>query len=619
MLEIFHKARTAFKLGILNVFRVASYKLRLKIRIHPVLRISSTLPRGEFFLPPGSFQPCRLTPVTDWNDFSLLFSSLKTEIQYSPPNWHANPLTGADFPNPLRNWWEIPDFDPSVGDIKLIWEFSRFDWVLALAQRARLGDFHSLDRLNSWLNDWCSNNPPYKGPNWKCGQEASIRVMHLAVAAIILDQIGSATPSLTKLIKAHLMRIAPTIQYAVAQQNNHGTSEGAALFVGGSWLSSLGDPQGDKWQQMGYELLEDRATRLIGKFGGFSQYSLNYHRLMLDTFCVAELWRQRLSLKKFSDCWHQKALAATQWLYLMINPIDGDGPNVGANDGARLIQLSNTQYRDYRPSVQLAMVLFGRKRAYSQAGSWNDALNWLEISLPNDSASPRESCIADDTGFAVLLREDAMLLLRYPRFQFRPSQADALHLDFWVGAVNLLRDAGSYSYNTDEDTISYFNGAAGHNTIQFDDRQQMPRLSRFLFGDWLKTSAIEKLKETEDQTSFGASYRDRYGARHSRKVKLGSRCFEVNDTIDGFTVKAVLRWRLAPGSWAIEERSGKIIATSSNYPMFSLSINSDISFKRVELVEGWESRNYLEKNVLQVLELEVANSGTITTTGNWDT
>lgn len=49
-----------------------------------------------------------------------------------------------------------------------------------------------------------------------------------------------------------------------------------------------------------------------------------------------------------------------------------------------------------------------------------------------------------------------MAMLRYPRFRFRPSQADALHLDLWLEGRNLLRDAGTYSYNTESAWLSYF-------------------------------------------------------------------------------------------------------------------------------------------------------------------
>ena len=42
----------------------------------------------------------------------------------------------------------------------------------------------------------------------------------------------------------------------------------------------------------GTNLARRSSAQLIGRDGSFSQYSLNYHRLMLDTFCIVEIWRQ---------------------------------------------------------------------------------------------------------------------------------------------------------------------------------------------------------------------------------------------------------------------------------------------------------------------------------------
>ena len=106
--------------------------------------------------------------------------------------------------------------------------------------------------------------------------------MHLAMAALVLGQTRQAGPALRDLIHLHLQRIAPTLSYAIGQDNNHGTSEAAALFIGGSWLQTLGLPAGARWAALGRRWLENRAVRLIGEDGSFSQYSLNYHRVMLD-------------------------------------------------------------------------------------------------------------------------------------------------------------------------------------------------------------------------------------------------------------------------------------------------------------------------------------------------
>ena len=78
----------------------------------------------------------------------------------------------------------------------------------------------------------------------------------------MLGQVSRPEPGLPALLAVHLKRIAPTLHYAMAQDNNHGTSEAAALFIGGSWLASLGLPGGERWARRGRHWLENRAERL---------------------------------------------------------------------------------------------------------------------------------------------------------------------------------------------------------------------------------------------------------------------------------------------------------------------------------------------------------------------
>lgn len=617
MTALLTKARTAWLLGGGNIARAVGYRMGLWLRLNPVRRLKADTPQGPFFSPTHNTRAAVIPVGLGWKSDARLFSHWPFALSDAPPDWLANPFNGQRVAYPGRDWWQIPDFDPAVGDIKLIWELSRMDWVLAFAQRAQLGDLVSLDRLNAWLADWCEKNTPYKGPNWKCGQEASIRVMHLAMAALILAQVQTATRGLRELVRLHLQRIAPTVHYAMAQDNNHGTSEAAALFIGGSWLAALGVSEGGRWARMGRRWLEDRAARLIGPQGSFSQYSLNYHRVLLDTFCMAEVWRRHLGLPAFSARWQSRALAATEWLRHMVNSVNGDGPNVGANDGARLLQLTETPYRDYRPSVSLAMALFAEQRAFPRSDECDQILYWLGLSVPYAVAPPPKSRVADDGGFAVLRSGNSMAMLRYPRFRFRPSQADALHLDLWLGSDNLLRDAGTYSYNADPPWALYFSGTASHNTVQFDDRDQMPRLSRFLFGDWLKANDVQLLTGNSQAIEFGAGYKDGRGADHHRQVSMDSGRLQVVDKVQGFVIKAVLRWRLQPGDWQLETTSQGLRLARAFDEAVTLSVSSSVPVVRCELVQGWESRHYLEKTVVPVLEIEVREPGTLITEVLW--
>ena len=205
-------------------------------------------------------------------------------------------------------------------------------------------------------------------------------------------------------------------------------------------------------------------------------------------------------------------------------------------------------------------------------------------------------------------------MMRYPRFRFRPSQADALHLDLWITGENWIRDAGSFSYNTDAQWLGYFPGTAAHNTVQFDGRDQMPRLSRFLLGDWLKTDYLEPLRTDQEKQSFAAGYTDRLRASHRRSVLLRSGKLEVTDQISGFRECAVLRWRLRPGDWTLDAET---MAVSS--AEFCLRIASSVPVRRFEIVEGWESRYYLKKTPLPVLEIEVDQAAELVTTFEWIT
>lgn len=609
------KFKTAASLGFINCTRVIIHRMNSKIGLYGLYRNVNTIKfinnldfTTSFFYKPINIS--NLVAPKSWHKYVAYFGQNRVSTGETPPNWLANPFQPNLIASSIENWWKPSDSIPDLGDIKFIWEASRFDWVLAFAMQAKTGDTQALDKLNVWLTDWNQQNPPYRGVNWKCGQEASFRVLHLTMATLILGQTRAPSPALMQFIELHLRRISQTLSYAIAQNNNHATSEAAALFVGGSWLAHVGVKHANRWQSLGRHYLEQHALNLIETDGSFSQYSLNYHRVLLDTYCMAEIWRRHMALPDFSHQCQSRLTAAAQWLAVMVTPRTGDAPNLGANDGARLFQLTDTDYRDYRPTVQLAMVLFCHCRVYRDDGLWNQPLTWFNLQCPEKFFDTSKSQCFDQGGFAVLKKNQAMVLLRYPRFRFRPSQADALHLDLWVNSENVLRDGGTYSYHTEGQWLDYFHGTASHNTVQFDDRDQMPKMNRFLFGDWLKTQSIKPLLETPESIRFGACYQDRQAAVHSREIQLGTNDLQIIDEVSGFQQRAVLRWRLRPGNWIL---LGQTISDGT----YQLTVQANSPIVRYELVQGWESRYYMQKEMIPVLEIEINQPGRFITEVQW--
>lgn len=634
------KADAVWRLGLWNVARVADYRLRLRLGIHPVQRVRRNIGGSCFFRPTANSQADALPPPptpSHWDQDAFYFGWYRVALGAAPPDWHANPFTGERVADSRKPWWQIGDFASGAGDIKTVWEPSRFDWVMAFAQRAAVGEVGSLSRLNHWLADWCRANPTYLGANWKCGQEASIRILHLAVAARLLGQWQEPEADLRQLVEAHLARIYPTLHYAMAQDNNHGTSEAAAMFVGGAWCRRWGYTEGDKWAKAGRRWLENRVARLITPDGSFSQHSVNYHRLMLDTLSLVELWRRWLELPGFSARFYQRAAAATRWLLAMSNAENGDAPNLGANDGANLLPLTDADYRDYRPCVQLASALFLPQPVYGGVELLEQHLAWLGITdngrngnpdLPTDEETvvrsvggkgdPVESSQPNffhAKGYIVLCNGPWRVIFRYPHSRFRPSHCDALHVDLWYGAENILCDGGSYGYAAERQWVDYFTGPAAHNTIQFDGRDPMPRVGPFLRAKWLNTEAVAGPFIEGQTVRAQASYRDSQGAFHQREVVLSPAGLKVVDKISGFKSSAVLRWRL--GS---DDHARKKIRQSDDGVQardFYLRVEANQHITRQVLAPGWESRYYLRMEERRVYETEVSQAATLKTELRW--
>ena len=601
------KLLTLYKLGLKNLLWVAYYRLNLKLGLVTRNMDIKAPVEGAFFTDPIIEANPQLDSIV-WQGFGWI------ELDNSlPPKWNKALISGAIADVNDFHWSKISDFSLNVGDIKTVWELSRFDWLLCFCvDYLKTGDAECIDKINTWLVDWSKSNPTNAGINWKCGQETSIRVMHLCLASLLLKQEKSLTPSFVEFIKQHLARIEPTLLYAMAQDNNHGTSEATALYIGGLLLKENGEVRlGKRYSNKGRYWLENRAKRLIEVDGSFSQYSVNYHRVMLDSYCLCEVFRKEFNQPLFSNILYERLKAATVWLYSFTQSDSGDVPNVGANDGAKLIPLTDTPYRDYRPSVQLASSLFLNEFKYQVDEKYHQVINLILGYGQKLECNPSlKSQLFHNGGYAFLKNEVASLYFRCPSFKFRPGQCDVFHLDLWLNGKNLLRDGGSFSYNTDDKWLTYFSGVESHNTVQFDERNQMPKLSRFLYGSWLNSKKLSFDFANISNQTITATYIDSWQAQHKRSINLKSTKLLVKDDVSGFKQKAVLRWRLIPGNWVINDNE------ISN-GVVSILIESNNAIKRLEVKQGWESKYYLSKTKLPVLEVEINDPGIITTLIQW--
>ncbi len=621
------KLETLSKLGWKNIIRVIFYRLGKKSGFY-----EKTLPIGEPYalsLTPSCFSATiRGTSLSGPEQTVLLknadrlrkgsmcyFSHFWFDVG-SPPSWFNNPFKKSVCKDNKIHWSKLPDFSKELGDIKTIWELSRFAWALDLAKAYRLTSEKSyLDTLNAWLADWTKHNPVNAGPNWKCGQEAGIRMINLLLAARVLGQAPEKlNKGIIRFIWEHCQRIEPTLFYAIAQNNNHGMCEAAALFIGGACLTQQQiDPSKKKkairWKRLGRKWLEDRVRKLIENDGSFSQYSVNYHRMMLNILSYTEIWRKILNERPFSKQFYHKAAQATKWLFIFTNSNSGQAPNIGSNDGTLLFNLSNDSYLDFRPSVNLAGCLFLNYMPFSET-SIKQISEWIDVdlSLPRKPHSilKKDPILFKDGGYCFLNKDNIELFIRFPSFKFRPHHCDMLHMDLWVNGQNIICDSGTYSYNCDEAYLTYFPSTLAHSTIQLDGRDQMKRAGRFLFAGWPESYPVENISRHNETYTWQVGYRDFGGAEHIRKIILKSNKVIVVDKVRDFQYRAILRWHLAPFDWILEGSKCSSFAATIN-------IESTVPIKQILLTSGYRSLYYLKKEKIPVLETVVDKPGKIIT------
>jgi hypothetical protein len=547
------------------------------------------------------------------------------------PDWFANPFARGVDTHGLQgaHWSKISDF--GAGDIKGVWELSRFGWVYPLlAGFQQSGDENFVETFWDLLEDWAGHNPPHSGVHWKCGQEIAIRCFALTCAFYVLHSASASTKERLELIREILFesgkRIEANIDYALSQKNNHGISEAAGLFTLGLLFGNT------NWRRQGQCLLESQALELIYEDSSFSQHSVNYHRVMLHVY----LWAIRIGRSngiEFSSELLSRVRQAGIWLFNLCDLESGRCPNLGSNDGALVFPVSGCDYLDYRPTIQAVGAIIDGKDWLSHGG-WDELAEFLgrgEETIDNKSGrtrdipSPvsRQLCIRSANlaafakhslfplphhsfinysqgGYALFKDQKTRLLFRCPKsFRHRPGQCDLLHVDLFHDGINVLRDGGTFSYNCEQPWQDYFKSIAAHNTVQFDDHDQMPRLSRFLYGKWPRSEVIVD----EAIPMVKAGFMDWKGCRHERSVEACEKGFRIVDRISGFKKKAVLRWRLAPElEWVLD-------GNRCSSQCVSLVIGSDKNLNSVKITNGWESLYYLERTTIPVWEIEVGPEG----------
>jgi hypothetical protein len=521
------------------------------------------------------------TPVAEADAFgrgyARVFSHQLVEVG-RPDRWTRSVLTGYST-DPYAHWSRLRD--TGSDDIKGVWELSRFSFAYALVRAwLRDGADRHVELFWSTFEDWMTRNPPNRGPNWMCGQEAALRLIAVTFALQAFRDHPATTDArlvlAARLADATSRRIQFHFGYALSQQNNHGISEAIGLQTAATFWPSLAGAS-DRYR-IGMQALAGQCAELIGPDGGFSQHSSNYHRLLLQLLTWSEVV-ERSVRDTLPEAVRAKAIAATDFLATLMET-DGTVPRYGCDDGANLFPLSGCPFEDFRPAVGAALALFKGERLSS--GPWDEtALLLLGPVAASADPAVRPPAEFHDAGVFQLRHARGTLFFRAPsEFRTRPSQADQLHVSLRWDGEWIAEDPGSYSYNAPGGWDG-FAGSRFHNVATVGDFDAMRRAGRFL---WLPWTGCEV---RNDFQSIRASHRGFPGFKSQRRVLKLANGFVIVDRLTGIVGQSgrlTLRWH-GRSRAGLEQLTIACSAPSTEETVTALPDGG----------EGWHSTHYGSK------------------------
>ena len=531
--------------------------------------------------------------------------------------------TGLDFrhTSTLQHWTDYDTQRFADQDIKLVWEPARFGWAATLARAFRLNpDPAYRDFFHREVEAFSTSNPAYHGPHWVNGQEVALRLIHIAFAHMA---IGWEAPGLYHCLAVHAHRLPGSLIYARAQGNNHLLSEAAALLTAGLLLQ--GHPKAARWFAQGWGWLNRGLKDQIDPQGAYTQHSANYHRLMLQLALWGGIVAQEADLI-YPPATRRRLAAATAWLLALCDPETGRLPNLGPNDGAFILPLSQSPFADFRPVLQAAARSYLGEPAFPP-GPWDEAAAWLATPGSAGEASP-------EPGPLVLEHPalPARAYLRAAQLRGRPGHADQLHLDLWWGGRNIALDPGSFHYNAPPPWENALRSAFHHNTLTVDGHDQMSPAGRFLYLDRAQARVLEKSGRLCAEHD---GYR-RLGLTHRRTLEATADGWRVADDLIATGAASPrqfelrLHWLLPDHPWTLSSDGLELQAPSGRIELhFRLEPTNvfEISLVRAgdylsgggppALTQGWFSPTYAVKTPALSLIFETRSAVPARITTDW--
>ncbi|PTE31152.1 hypothetical protein BUY94_12580 [Mammaliicoccus fleurettii] len=471
------------------------------------------------------------------NEFRYFFTDY-----YEYAGWNYTPKKDTYIDND-KHWSEISDFDNKYGDIKWVWELSRFTFTYDLVRLyLYTNDDKYVEKFWELFESFIEENPLEIGPNYKCSQEMSFRanawlfaIYHLLRHPLTTDERFNA---MLKQLIHYTDHINKHIRFSIESvQNNHSISETTTLFVLGNTLNFINGM--DKYKNRGLRLLKKEIAWQIREDGSYIQNSHNYHRLVLqDLNWFLMSYKSTANSTKIPRIIKKKSQKSIDFFRAIINK-KGIVPNYGMDDGSYILPLSENDYKDYRPVLQCLNYQINGELIYENLinNEYLHLMNQVEnLDLEKQLTKEVDFNSFQDGSYHIIKFKKFKVYLKAGTYKTRPVQADMNHIDIWYEGSSIFQDGGTYSYNENEEILDYFHGTKSHNTVLIDDKNQMDKGSRFIWYNWSKSLPL-KWEIKKDYIKVENTLLNYGPNTHKRVITVYEDRIVINDIIKGNKLK----------------------------------------------------------------------------------
>ena len=523
---VFNRALYAIKLKMLRVFPFTEFLFERKVKIIRLDIFTPNIKNLEVFLNKfSSEEKFNIISIADKAIVGKIKGFSSIDMDYGQPiNWHLNPITGKTIDN-NKKWFNIPDFDPVIGDIKGVWEISRFTHLYYLVRAYIITKNIKYYRsFSSQINEWVKKNEYSFGPNFKCGQEATLRMINVLITYESFKHYGLTSETdkenVKKIVQTSYKKVRSNFFYAhKCIRNNHTLSEITGLIIG-AWCSNK-----NQELKKAYRLLNKEIDYQFFDDGGYIQYSFNYQRFAFQIIEFALSISDKTGYQIISQ--NKDKLKKSVLQLYQLQDESGLLPNYGSNDGALVFPVNNLDYLNYKPILNSLYALLTNNLLY-ECGKHDEELIWFKgtnvDSLPIKSIK-RLTNKFPDAGLYLMRNNNSHMMIVLQNFRSRPAQMDQLHVDLWYKGINILCDSGTFSYASDFGKSLSLTSA--HNTVKINSVEQMKKFSHFMLYDWPRALDIKF-----NENRFEGKMKSKSGYSHKRIIDYINGEYIITDSVE---------------------------------------------------------------------------------------